>query len=147
LSLSCRFDARKHQIMIGEKSVIYGEKLKRLRINQFISQREMAIKFKMSQQAYSLLEKGKIKFTIKKIEKICKLFKLSTDEFILISPKLSKVKDLKTDNYNIKILKKYYERLLLIKDIRIGELEIENKRLKKGRKISKTPLDVHVMSI
>ena len=145
--LSRTFGARKHQIMIGEKSAIYGEKLKRLRINQFISQREMAIKFKMSQQAYSKLEKGKIRFTIKKVEKICKIFKLSVDEFITISPKLSKAKDVKTDNYNIKILKKHYERLLLIKDIRIGELEIEIKRLKKGRKISKTPLDVHILGI
>lgn len=131
--------------MIQEKSVIYGEKLKRLRINQFISQREMANKFKITQQGYSKLEKGETKFSIKRIEKICKIFKISVDDFILISPKLSKTKDVKTDAYNIKILKKHYERLLLIKDIRIGELEIENKRLKKGRKISAKPMDVHIM--
>lgn len=129
--------------MEDDINCIYSNKLKLLRINHFISQKDMALKFKISQQSYSELEKGYTNFTIKKIEKICKIFNIKYDEFITINSKPSKTK--KPDSLAIKLLKKHYERLLLEKDIRIGELEIETKRLKKNKKVSKNSPKVYVM--
>jgi hypothetical protein len=42
------------------------------------------------------------------------------------------------------MLKKYYEGLLLDKDIRIGELEIENRGLRKNKEVLKKP-EIYVM--
>ncbi len=140
-------DARKQRIMIEDKSAIYAEKLKHLRINQFISQQEMAIKFKITQQAYSKLEKGDTKFNTKKIEKICKFFKVPVAEFITINIAKTKNKKSKSlDSYNIKVLKQYYERLLLEKDIRIGKLEIELMHHKPIIKPTKKFKEIRVMA-
>ena len=49
--------------MLEETNANYAKKLKRLRINQFISQKDMAIKFGISQQSYGDLENGKTNFT------------------------------------------------------------------------------------
>lgn len=130
--------------MIERKSAIYAEKLKQLRINQYISQREMAIKFKITQQAYSKLEKGEVNFSIKRIEKICKFFKVSVAEFITINS--TKTKNGKSmDSYNVKVLKQYYEMLLLEKDIRIGKLEIELMHHKPIQKPTKTKKEIRVI--
>lgn len=131
--------------MQEETNVIYAKKLKLLRINQFFSQKEIAIKFKISQQAYAKMEIGKTNFSLKKVEKICKIFNVPFDDFITINNKKPKTNNKKTDSYNVKVLKKYYERLLLVMEIRIGELELENKHLKKGRKISKKEPEIYVM--
>lgn len=122
---------------------IYGNKLKLLRTSQFISQKDLALKFEISQQSYSDLEKGYTNFSVKKIEYICKIFNIKVDEFITTNSKQRKTK--KPNSPAIKILKKHYERLLLEKDIRIGELEIEAKRLKKNKKNSNSPPEVYVM--
>lgn len=131
--------------MLEETNSIYGKRLKILRINQFISQKEMAAVFKVSQQSYSAMECGETKFSVNKIARICDYFKISFDEFTIINAKQRKSKKEIPDNYSIRLLKKYYEKLLLEKDIRIGELEIENKHLKKTKKIDKTPKEIHVM--
>lgn len=133
---------KKLKFMLEETKIIYGKRLKVLRINQFISQEEMAIKFNISQQSYSAMERGETKFSVKKIEKICKIFKIPLTEFITINTKQRKTKKEIPDSYSIRLLKKHYERLLLEKDVRIGDLEIENKHLKKDKKISKKPPEV-----
>lgn len=126
---------------------IYGKKLKQLRNNQFIFQKEMAAKLKITQQAYSDLEKGKTNFSNKRIEKICKIFKVPVDEFITINaPKTKNKKSKNMDSYNIKVLKKHYERLLLEKDIRIGKLEIELMHHKPIRVASKKLKEIRVMA-
>ena len=131
--------------MKEETNVIYAKKLKLLRVSHFMTQQNVADKFKITQQAYAAMEKGKINFTLQKIEKTCKIFNTPFDDFLTINLKKVKTNHKKTDSYNIKVLKKHYERLLLIKDIRIGELELENKHLKKGRKLSKKEPDIYVM--
>ena len=55
-------------IMIKKTNTIYGEKLKRLRVTAFITQKQMAIKFNMSQQGYGALENGLTKFSAEKIK-------------------------------------------------------------------------------
>lgn len=140
-----RLVAGKTRIMITKKSAIYGEKLKRLRINLFITQKEMAKKFKVSQQSYSDMEKGKTKFTVKKIQKICKIFKISAEEFITIDSKQTALKIKNRDSHNINVLKKHYELLLLEQEIRIGELEMEIKQLGGSIKKGKKPNSLRVM--
>ncbi len=130
-------------IVVENNKHVFAKKLKHLRITSFISQKNMAKKFKISQQAYAKLENGKVHFTIKKIEKICKIFNIEHDDFITINSKSRKTKN--PDSQSIKILKKYYQRKLLEKEIRIGELELEIIRLTKGKRTGKPSLDVHVM--
>ncbi|MDF2449499.1 MAG: family transcriptional regulator [Bacteroidota bacterium] len=117
-----------------EKQDIYSKKLKRLRLNHLLCQKEMADKFSISQQSYAKLEAGKTIFTVKKIEKICKIFNISFNEFITISDN-EKICASAIESYNTKVLKAHYEGLLLQKDIRINELEIKflqkRKHLKK----------------
>jgi DNA-binding XRE family transcriptional regulator len=132
-------------MMLEETNAIYAKKLKCLRINQFISQKDMAIKFGISQQSYGDLENGKTNFTLQKTEKVCKIFNISFDDFIAINTKQTKFKTKQTNSHSNKVLKKHYERLLLVKDIRIGELELENKWLKKGRKNSDNEPEIYVM--
>jgi transcriptional regulator with XRE-family HTH domain len=132
--------------MTEEKSVIYAKKLKLLRINQFISQKNMAIKFKISQQGYAKLESGKVNFSMKRVEKICKIFKIPITEFITINTKSKKTNSKSTDSYNIKVLKMHYERLLLAKDIRIGKLEIELLHYKPISKPTKKLKEIRVMA-
>lgn len=129
--------------MQEETNAIYAKKLKTLRVNSFMTQEDVAVKFKITQQAYGKMERGKINFTLQKIEKICKIFNVAFDEFVTIN--LKKTNHQKSESHNIKVLKKHYERLLLIKDIRIGELELENKHLKKGRRVSKKEPEIYVM--
>lgn len=131
--------------MLEETNAIYAKKLKCLRINQFISQKDMALKFGISQQSYGDLENGKTNFTLQKTEKVCKIFNISFDDFIAINTKQTKFKTKNTTSHSNKVLKKHYERLLLVKDIRIGELELENKWLKKGRKNSDNEPEIYVM--
>ena len=78
------------------------------------------------------------------MEKICKIFNIPFDEFITINANQAKIKNKNTESRTTKVLKKHYERLLLVKDIRIGELELENALLKKGRKNSKNQLEIYV---
>ena len=92
--------------MQEQESHFYGKKLKLLRVSQLILQKEMAIKLKITQQAYSDLENGKTNFSLQRIEKICKFFKVPVAEFITITtPKNKKSKS--TDKYNVKVLKQY----------------------------------------
>lgn len=132
--------------MKDEKGTFYAKKLKLLRVTHFFSQQEMANKFKISQQGYAKLENGKINFSIKRIEKICKVFNISFDEFITISHKPKKVKSKSTDSYNIKVLKLYYEKLLLEKEIQIGDLELQIKHLSKGKKTIKSSPKLRVIA-
>lgn len=111
--------------------VSYGKKLKLLRINQFKTQSFMALKFKISQQAYSDMETGNIRFTESKIKKICKFFNVPFEEFITLDTKQRKIKRKKEDSYAIRVLKKHYEVKMLELQVRIDELETEVDRLKR----------------
>ena len=132
-------------IMIKKTNTIYGEKLKRLRVTAFITQKQMAIKFNMSQQGYGALENGLTKFSAEKINKICKIFNVSSEEFLTLPSKQRKINVDKPDSYAVKILKKHYEVLLLEKEIEIKQLQIQVKHLTKGKKIIKTPSKVRVL--
>lgn len=124
--------------MIKDIDVSYGKKLKLLRINQFKTQKFMAIKFKVSQQAYSDMEKGKTRFTEAKLKKVCKFFNIAFEEFVPSDSKQRKVSVKKKDSYAIRVLKKYYEVKLLEYQIRIDDLELENSRLKRIKDILET---------
>ena len=115
--------------MAKEIDVSYGKKLKLLRINQFKTQKNMAIKFKMSQQGYSDMEKGKTRFTDAKIKKICKIFNTSFQEFVTTNTKQRKVQTKQKDSYVIGILKHHYEIKLLEQKIKIRQLEVEVRKL------------------
>lgn len=124
---------------------IYGKKLIHLRTILLIKQEEMAAKFNITQQAYGQMEKGKTNFTVKKIEKICEIFNITVQDFITLEVPTLQVKTKDTDSVTITILKKHHEIALLEKDIRIGELEIENKYLRGNKKPIKDPAPVYVM--
>jgi transcriptional regulator with XRE-family HTH domain len=130
--------------MEKENNDLYAEKLKRLRINQFISQKVIATKFKITQQSYAALENGLTNFNIKKVEKICKIFKIEVDDFLTINPTNSKVKNRDMDSYNVKMLKLHYERLLILKDLRIVDLERKVKHLTKDSTISTEKIKLRV---
>lgn len=115
----------------AEKQDIYSKKLKRLRLNHLLCQKEMAVKFNISQQSYAKLESGKTLFTQKKVEKICRIFDIPFKEFIIIN-NYETVFNEAIDSYNLKVLKIHYESLLLQKEIKINELEI--KLLQKEKK-------------
>lgn len=132
-------------IMIKKTNTIYGEKLKRLRVNAFITQKKMAVKFKISQQSYSELENGLTKFSLEKVKKICKIFNITSEEFLTLPTKQRKFNVNKPDSYAVKVLKKYYEVLLLEKDIEIKKLQIHVKHLTKSKKNIKTPSKVRVL--
>lgn len=113
------------QIFVQEdKKEIYAKKLKQLRLNELLAQKEIAAKFKISQQSYAKLESGKTLFTVKKIEKICKIFGITFKEFITISGSEKQCSEA-IESYNLKVLKAHYEGLLLQKEITIKELEIK----------------------
>ena len=131
--------------MEKENNDLYGKKLKRLRINQFITQSDMAIKFKISQQAYAKMEYGKTNFTLKKVEKICKFFNITVKEFLTINYTQSKIKNRNNDSYNVRVLKQHYERLLLLKDIEIADLQMKVQHLNKDKKTSRTPSKLRVI--
>lgn len=131
--------------MIKKTNTIYGEKLKRLRVNAFITQKQMAVKFKITQQSYSDLENGLTKFSTEKVKKICKIFNVSSEEFLTLPSKQRKMNVNKPDSYAVKVLKKHYEVLLLEKEIEIKKLQIQVKHLTKDKKISKTPSNVRVL--
>ena len=132
--------------MSKKPTTIYGEKLKRLRVNAFITQKQMAVKFKMTQQGYGALENGLTKFSTDKIQKICKIFNVSSDLFLELPTKQRKINVKKADSYAIKVLKKHYEVLLLEKDIEIKKLRIQVKHLTKDKKINKTAPKLHVIA-
>lgn len=132
--------------MTKKPTSIYGEKLKRLRVSAFITQKQMAVKFKITQQGYGALENGLTKFNDKKVGKICKIFNVSREVFLELPTKQRKINAKKPDSYAIKVLKKHYEVLLLEKDIQIKKLEIQVKHLTKNKKISKTPPKLHVLA-
>ena len=136
---------KKQQLGREDVRTIYAKKLKLLRTNGLLTQREMALKFKICQQGYAKLENGKVNFTLKKIEKICKVFKISFDDFISIKSKPKKIRKEAADSYNIRVLKLHYERLLLQKDIRIGQLEIELIHHKKIRVPGKKAKEIRVL--
>ena len=131
--------------MIKKPTTMYGEKLKRLRVNAFMTQKQMAVKFNMTQQGYGGLENGLTKFSTEKVKKICKIFNVSSEEFLTLPTKQSKMNVNKPDSYVVKVLKKHYEVLLLEKEIEIKELQIQVKHLTKGKKIIKTPSNVRVL--
>lgn len=118
----------------------YVKKLRSLRINNFITQKNMAIKLKVSQPAYAKLENGKTKLTNTKVEKICKIFKIPVHDFLTIKDSSTKEKKKASDSLSVKILKKHYEDQLLIKDIRIGDLEMENIKLRTMVKFQKNKI-------
>ncbi len=129
----------------GKTNTMYGEKLKRLRVNAFITQKSIATKLKISQQAYSDLENGLTKFSIEKVKKICKIFNVSSEEFLTLPTNQRKINVNKPDSYALKVLKMHYEVLLLEKDIEIKQLQIQVKHLTKNKKIIKTPSKVRVL--
>ncbi len=129
----------------GKTNTMYGEKLKRLRVNAFITQKNIATKLKISQQAYSDLENGLTKFSIEKVKKICKIFNISSEEFLTLPTNQRKINVNKPDSYALKVLKMHYEVLLLEKEIEIKELQIQVKHLTKNKKIIKTPSKVRVL--
>lgn len=129
----------------GKTNTMYGEKLKRLRVNAFITQKNIATKLKISQQAYSDLENGLTKFSIEKVKKICKIFNVSSEEFLTLPTNQRKINVNKPDSYALKVLKMHYEVLLLEKDIEIKQLQIQVKHLTKNKKIIKTPSKVRVL--
>lgn len=129
------FTNEKQRNMAKNIDVSYGKKLKLLRINQFKTQKDMAIKFKISQQSYSDMEKGKTRFTETKIKKVCKFFRISFADFVILENKQRKINEKKKDSYAIRVLKQHYEVKILEKQVRIGELELENSRLKRIKSI------------
>ena len=117
--------------MAKDIDVSYGKKLKLLRMTQFKTQNDMALKFKISQQSYSDMEKGNIRFTDAKIKKVCKFFNVPFEDFVSIDSKQRKIKRKKEDSYAIRVLKKHYEVKMLELQVRINELETEVDRLKR----------------
>ncbi len=108
-----------------KKRLLFSKKLKLLRINAFFSQQEMALKFKISQQGYSKLESGESRFSPEKIDTICKIFKISFDEFVTITRPPKKTDPSAPDSHNIKTLKLHYEQLLLGQELKIRQLEAQ----------------------
>lgn len=108
----------------AEKQDIYSKRLKRLRLSHLLCQKEMAIKFNISQQSYAKLEAGKTLFTQNKIENICRIFNIQFNEFIMFNCNESLV--IKSIEPSIlQTLKMHYEKLLLQQEMRINELEIK----------------------
>lgn len=132
--------------MSKKASEIYGQKLKRLRVNAFITQKSMALKFKMTQQGYGALEHGLTKFSTEKVEKICKIFNVSREEFLALPTKQRKMNVKKPDSYAVKVLKKHYEILLMEKDIEIKRLQIQVKHLTKDKTPSSRTSKLHVIA-
>ncbi len=87
----------------------------------------MAEKLKVCQQAYSKLEKGKIKFTPQRISQICNVFKLKEKDFMLLEVHLlpkSFENPLKNGiDELIVALNRHYEILLLESELRNVKLE------------------------
>lgn len=131
--------------MKKKPNTIYGEKLKRLRVNAFMTQKQMAVKFNMTQQGYGGLENGLTKFSAKKVEKICKIFNVSSEEFLTLPTKQRKINVKKPDSYAVKVLKKHYEVALLEKEIQIKKLQIQVKHLTKNKKNMKEQPKIHVL--
>ena len=117
--------------MKKEINFTYGEKLKQLRIMQFKTQKQMAANFKITQQAYSDLEKGKTNFTEEKIKQICMFFNVPFTDFITLQTKQRKIQTKHKDSYPIKVLKEHYEIKILELQIKIDELKLENGKLKR----------------
>lgn len=117
--------------MSKEINITYGKKLKLLRMMQFKTQKHMAFTFKITQQAYSDLEKGKTNFTEEKIKQICKFYKVPFDEFITIQNKQRKLLVKEKDSYAIRVLKEHYEIKMLELQIKVDELKLELGRLKR----------------
>lgn len=111
--------------------VSYGKKLKLLRLTQFKTQKDMALKFGMTQQSYSDMERGNTRFNEKKIKKICKFFNVPFEEFITAETTQRKITTKKKDSYAIHVLKQHYEVKLLEQQIKIDQQEIEIGRLKR----------------
>jgi transcriptional regulator with XRE-family HTH domain len=106
-----------------EKQDFYRKKLKRLRLNHLLGQKEMAVKFNISQQSYAKLEAGKTLFTQKKIEKICRIFNIEVQDFAMTSWS-ERLCQNPIEPSIVQVLKMHYEKLLLQQEKRIKELEI-----------------------
>lgn len=59
-----------------------GEKIRKIRTLKGFSQDYMADKLKMSQPAYSDIEKSKTKIGLEMIEKICSIFEIASQDLI-----------------------------------------------------------------
>lgn len=128
-------------------NIEYGKKLRFLRTAIPTIQFDIASKLKMSQQSYSELEKGKTQFSAKILNKVCKAFNITVQEFILIQPKLSPVK---MDNpilndTNVKILILNHKKQLLERDIEIIQLQLELKKYKRPSKKPQELAPIYVM--
>lgn len=110
---------------------LHTQKLKLLRINSFFSQKSIASKLKISQQAYGKIEDGKTQLSLKNMEKLCKIFKIEVVDFLTINPTDSKIKNRSMDSFNVKVLKEYHEIKLLEKQVKINALEEEVRKLKR----------------
>jgi transcriptional regulator with XRE-family HTH domain len=76
--------------MITQNDVKYAERLRGLRLDNRIKQENAFLLLGLKrQQDYSLLENGKKNFTDELILKICEVFKVSPQDFVNPSGKIS----------------------------------------------------------
>ena len=129
--------------MIHPKNIIYANKLRLLRKNAGEKQSYIAQVLGLKrQQEYSNLENGYLEFSSSIIEKICRHFKISKDEFLKIeglpvkqilglSDKESNKE--KHDDFVPKSEVDWMELALLQKELEIAQLKLKTKSKKSGQ--------------
>ncbi|MBW3520299.1 helix-turn-helix domain-containing protein [Flavobacterium sp. NKUCC04_CG] len=65
-----------------------GQKLKALRISQFLTQESLADKLHISQSTYARMENGKSNSWVNHIEGFCKLYQIQPEELLRFSDEL-----------------------------------------------------------
>jgi transcriptional regulator with XRE-family HTH domain len=123
--------------MAKQSSIEFGEKLKILRLHIHAKQSKIAAQLGISQQAYSYLENGKTHFTQTIIEKICVIFNISFQEFLMVDSQtqkqkfIAKINDADFDIYTARIMIANLKKQLIEKELRIVQLELALKTLPK----------------
>jgi len=120
--------------MIKQTYIEFGKKLRTLRLHSQSKQSEIAKQLGVSQQAYSNLENGKTQFTDVLIEKICDIFNVDFQEFLLVnsqqqkSKMITKINDI--DMYTARIMIANLKKQLIEKELKIVQLELQIKKPK-----------------
>ena len=113
--------------------VDYGKKLRLLRTSIYAKQSDIASKLNISQQAYSHLENGRTHFSVTIIHKICDVFHISFQEFMTLNAQSLQLANSANDSFTMRILQAHYKKMILERDLRIVQLELELKKYKKHK--------------
>lgn len=117
--------------MIKGADIVYAKKLKELRKSSGKIQYNLGLELGLkNQQAYSDLENGKIQFDEKLVYGICKIFKISYNDFVSLPITSGNSQSEASKSLEEKIEARIWEKLLIEKDIKINDLEIKNYSLK-----------------